>query len=147
MENVKFVYMKNIYEIKLTGNDMTINNLLNKFVYVLNIDIRQLYFIYKGKLLFLNNSKKINELNDNNLIIFVFNLCIKRYNNKKEIKNIICPECKNLSIINNSNDLFSLNNCINNHIFNDLTINLFIESQYFDESKIECDKCHNKILL
>ena len=142
MENVKFIYMKNKYEIKLAGNNLTINNIINKFASILNIDIKQLYFIYKGKLLFLNNNKKINELNDNNLIIFVFNLNIKRNNNEKELKNIICPECKKLSIINNNNDLFSIN-CINKHIFNDFTINLFLESQFIDESKIKCDKCEN----
>ena len=143
MEKVKFIYMKNKYEIKLTENNLTINILLNKFVSILDIEIKQLYFIYKGKYLSINNKKKINELNDNNLTIFVFNLNIKKNNNEKKLKNIICPECNNLSIINNNNDLFSFNNCIKKHKFNDFTINLFLESQFIDESKIKCDICQN----
>ena len=58
MEKVKFIYMKNKYEIKLTEKNLTINILLNKFVSILNIEIKQLYFIYKGKYLSINNKKK-----------------------------------------------------------------------------------------
>ena len=141
MEVVKFIYMKNNYEIKLKENNLTINNLLNKFSSMINIEIKQLYFSYKGKYLSLNNNKRINEFNDN-MIIFVFNINIKKKVNK-ELKHIICPECKNLTIINNNNDLFSLDNCNNKHKFKDYTINSFIEKQYIDESKIICDKCKN----
>ncbi len=82
MEVVKFIYMKNNYEIKLKDNNLAINNLLNKFASIINIEIKQLYFSYKGKYLSLNNNKRINEFNDN-IIIFVFNINIK----KKLIKN------------------------------------------------------------
>ena len=100
MKNVKFIYMKNNYEIILKENNLTINNLLNKFSSIINIEIKKLYFLYKGKYLSSDNSKRINEINDNNIIIFVFNINIKKINDK-ELKHIICPECKNLSIINN----------------------------------------------
>ena len=146
MENVRFIYMKNKYQIKITEKIITINNLLNKFASILNIEIKQLYFIFKGKHLSINNNKRIDEITDNNLIIiFVFNLKIKNKNNNqiKELKNIICPECNNLSIINNNNDLFSLNNCINKHKFSDYNINLFLKSQYIDETAIKCDICKN----
>ena len=78
MVKLKFIYMKNNYLFNLTKDDLTIKNILNKFASIIGIEIKQLYFIYKGKYVFLNNNKKINELKDNNLIIFVFNLSIKK---------------------------------------------------------------------
>ena len=134
--------MKNNYEIILKENNLTINNILNKFSSIINIEIKQLYFSYQGIYLSSDNNKRINEIKDNNIIIFVFNINIKKINDK-ELKHIICPECKNLSIINNNNDLFSFNNCINKHKFNDFNVNSFIEIQNNDESKIKCDKCKN----
>ena len=143
MKNVKFIYMNNKYEMKLTQQSVTINYLLNKFVSIINIDIKKLYFICRGKYLSLNNSKSISEFKDTYLIIFVFNLNIKIHKNDKKLKHIICPECKNLSIITNNNDLYSFKNCINKHKLNDFTINLFLQSQYVDELKIKCDRCKN----
>ena len=97
MLKIKFIYMKNIYEIKYNKNDLSINNLLFKYSSIINIHINQLYFSYKGKNI--HKIKKINELNI--ITIFVYNIKIKKCENKnKEIKDIICPECKNLAIIN-----------------------------------------------
>ena len=62
MSKIKFIYMKNIYEIKYNKNDLTINNLLCKYSSLINIPNDQLYFLYKSKNI--NNIKKISELND-----------------------------------------------------------------------------------
>ena len=70
MSKVKFIYMKNIYEIKYNKNDLTINNLLYKYSLLINIPNDQLYFLYKSKNI--NNIKKISELND--ITIFVYNI-------------------------------------------------------------------------
>ena len=58
------------------------------------------------------------------------------------MENIICPECQELSIINNNDDFFSLK-CPNNHEFSDITITSLIDSQYIEESSIKCHKCNN----
>ena len=130
--------MKNIHSMKYNKNDFSFNNLLTKYSSIINMHIDQLYFLYKGNNI--NNIKKINELND--ITIFVFNQRIKKNENNQELKDIICPECKKLAIINNNNDIFSLK-CLNNHKYIDLTINSFYESQYIDESLINCNKCGN----
>ena len=62
MSKIKFIYMKNIYEIKYNKNDLTINNLLFKYSSLINIPNEQLYFLYKSKNI--NNIKNIIELND-----------------------------------------------------------------------------------
>ena len=142
METIKFIYMNKNYSINLTQNNIKIINLLNNISSIINKDLKKLYFIYKGKCLSFNNTKKLYELNDKKVIIFVFNLTVEKINNKnQDLKNIICPKYQNLSVLNNNNGFFSLNNCINKHRYTDFTINSFIINQYFDELNIECDKC------
>ena len=96
MPKIKFIYMKNIYEIKYNKNESSINNLLYKYSSIINIDIKQLYFFYKGKNI--NNIEKIDDLND--IKILVYNKKINKNKNNEDLKDIICPECKNLAIIN-----------------------------------------------
>ena len=144
MEIIKFIYLNKKYRIKLNEKNITIHTLIIDFISVLNKNVNELYFIYKGKYLSSNDNRKINELKDKNINIFVFNLNTKKIDNEnKELKHVICPLCQNLSIITNNNDLFSFNTCIYNHKLNDFTINAFIENQYIDESKIKCDICKN----
>ena len=57
MVNIKFIYMNNIYRIIIKENDLSIENLLNKYASIINIDINNLVSIYKGTNLS-NYSKK-----------------------------------------------------------------------------------------
>ena len=50
MKNVKFIYMKNNYEIILKDNNLTFYNLLNKFSSVINIETKQLNFLYTANI-------------------------------------------------------------------------------------------------
>ena len=136
MLNIKFIYMKNIYEIKYKEKDLSIENLLFKYSSIINIHYNDLLFLHKGRKLILNNNKKVNELKDNNIIIFVNKLKTIKNNNNKELKDIICPECNNLAIINSNNNKISLNCLEKNHKFIDLSINYFNEIEYIDESLI-----------
>ena len=56
---------------------------------------------------------------------------------------LICPECNNLSIINNNNNNISLKCLKNNHIFTDISLKCFNDIQYIDESLINCQKYGN----
>jgi len=91
-------------------------------------------FLYKGQKI--NNKILLNKLN--NIIISVFNI---RMNKKNKEYYIRCPTCQNLSYLNinknNNKYNISLNNCINNHEYNDLSINEFIN--YQNNIKIKCD--------
>ena len=84
MSKIKFIYMKNIYEMKYNNNDLSINNLLSKYSLIININIDQLYFLYKGKNLNLKNIKELN-----NITIFVYNIKIKKNKNNEKLKDII----------------------------------------------------------
>ena len=137
MLNAKFIYMNNLYDMKFEKKD-TILNVLTKYASILNNNLNELCFIYKGKILSLKNNEKIDKFK--NTRIFVFNINIK--NNNNELKYLICPECNNLSTIKNNEDLFSFN-CINNHNVDNITINSLIDTQKVDDSKIKCNICGN----
>ena len=142
MSTIKFIYMKNIYKVELKKNK-SINDILSKYASFINIKLKELTFIYKGKNLSLNNNIALEGLKDKYMIIFVFSLNRNTENKKKKITNhIICPQCQDLAFISNLEDKI-ITKCINKHIFTDLTLNFFIHSQYIDESKIKCDKCDN----
>jgi hypothetical protein len=63
---------------------------------------------------------------------------------KKEIKNIICPKCKEICFININNYKISLNNCKNKHQTENVLISGFDTQQYIDLKTIKCDICKIK---
>ena len=136
--------MKNNYEIN--DKNLSLNNVLELFASYINEKIDRLYFTYNGKILSLNNSKNI-KLNDDNKKIFVFNSNMNKYKKSQQFKNILCPKCRNFTILNIKENTFEME-CINKpkHEYKDLTINSFIESQNIDESKFICCKCGNNKL-
>ena len=88
MSKINLIYMYNKYQIKCNENDL-VRNILIKYSSKLNKDIKELYFLYKGKILSLSNNFKIYKLKINNNI-YVFNLNIKKSEENKEIENILC---------------------------------------------------------
>jgi len=126
--SIIFIYQNNKYKID-NRNFNTIDEALRKFLSIINKNKNDLIFFYKGKKIN-NNIILLNKLN--NIIISVFNIRINKKN--KEYYFIRCPTCQNLSYLNinrNNNNKYnlSLNNCINNHELNDLSINEFINYQ------------------
>ena len=131
--------MFNKYEFILENK--SINRVLLEFSRLININMKDLLFFYKGKKISLNKNIIINK----KTIISVFN--IRKITNNNEIPYIICPDCKNLAFLIVNNDKITINNCINKHKNIDLSINDFIKSQIIDESNIKCDICNNNKYL
>ena len=124
--SITFIYQYNKYKI-YNKNINTINEALINFLSFVDKRENDLLFLYKGKKI--RNNILLNKLN--NIIISVFNIRIKKKNNECYIK---CPTCQNLSYLNinrNNNNKYniSLNNCINNHEYNNLSINEFFNYQ------------------
>jgi len=139
---VTFAYQHNKYKMVLM-NINTINEAFTNFLKVVDKSENDLIFLYKGNKI--NNKILLNKLD--NIIISVFNI---RMNKKNKEYYIRCPKCQNLSIFNinkNNNNKYniSLNNCINNHEYNNLSINEFIN--YQNNIKIKCDICKNDRIL
>ena len=120
-------------------NINTINEALTKFLLLIDKKEKELIFLYKGKKIEIKNKKFIYDLNSNNIIITVINKPTNiNINNNAYIK---CPICHNLTYlnINKNNYSITLENCINDHQLNDISIDEF--NKYND--KIKCDICKN----
>ena len=135
--NIKFIYQYKIFY--LVDKNLLINNILLKFASIIHKDIKDLYFIYKGKELSYKNYFKILNSKNKNIIINVINLIKKKEN--KILNQIICPEYKEIGIINFEEDNIIINKCINNHNNIYHQGEEFIKDQYINELK--CDICNN----
>jgi len=129
----------------IENNDFA-NEILSKFLSMINENKKNIIFLYKGKRISFEDINLLNKLKDNNLIILVFN--IKNNNNNDKCNYITCPKCSNLCFFNiNSNYNISLDNCINNHKYDNIFIDDFIKSQNDNLENIECFICKNNINL
>ena len=140
---VKLVYFHNEYLATIKEED-NITNILINYSKMMNKEIKDLDFFYKGKKLKFDKKLKLNELNNSSIIIFVINSNLK-YQTISESKQIICPSCRNLALLNIKNEKIITNNCINRH--NPIMdLDKFISEENFDESNIKCEcdcKCNN----
>jgi hypothetical protein len=62
-------------------------------------------------------------------------------NNEKELKEVICPECRENILIKIEEYRISMFNCKNNHKIENKSIKEFDKLQKIDESKIICEIC------
>jgi len=137
---ILFIYKKKEYNMN-TKKNISINEILRKFLLMINENENNVIFLYKGKKLSFEFGN-ILQLN-HNIIISVFNIKNNKNNNDK-CEYIICPICYNLACLNiTNNNNISLDNCINNHKFDDILIYEFIKIQKKYLESIKCDICNN----
>ena len=139
MVNIKFIYGNNIFEMIKKDKDLFIKDILLKFASTIYKDIKCLCFFYKGKELSYKNNFNIINLKNVNIIINV--ICLKNKSENKNLNQIICPECKEMSILNFEEDDIIINKCINNHKIKYHTGDKFMKDQYINELK--CNICKN----
>ena len=106
----------------------------------------QLYYLYNGNKI--NEDLTFNEQANNfdknrkKMNIIVTNNAQGKSDSKKIIsKDIICPECKELSLIDIKNFKINLHECKNNHNINNILLNRFEETQKINLSEIICEIC------
>ena len=142
MVNMKFVYENNQYKKTIKDKNTLIIDIIIEYSSIINKDKKELFFLCKGKKLSFTNKEKISDLKNDNLSIIVFNLNnIKENKDYTELKQIICPKCKELAIFNFDEDKISINNCLNKHNIRNISISELMKSQYINNLK--CDICHN----
>ena len=135
---IKFIYENNQLEKICNDQNQLIIHILLEYSSIINKDIKELYFIYNGKKLSFKNNEKIKNLKNNNIIINILNLNKKEEN--KELNQIICPECKEMGIINFDENKIIIN-CINKHNIIYYSINKFMKNLIINELK--CNICNN----
>ena len=110
-------------------------------------NLNSLCFLYNGNKINkeLTFNEQANDLDKNrkkmNIIVTKINEDLKETN---EIisKNIICPECKENSLIDIDNFKIDLSGCKNNHHINNIFLNEFNKTQTIDLNTIICTFCN-----
>ena len=105
-----------------------------------------LYFLYNGtkinkELTFIEQANELDK-NRKKMNIIVTKI-IDDIKIKNEIisKDIICPKCKEISLIDINNFKFNFHGCKKNHNINDILLNNYEETQKIDLNQILCDIC------
>jgi len=123
-----------------------ISNIFKNYAERIGQTIEKLMFLYNGDLI--NSRKTLEELcqDKNNIKLLVFELETEEEDNESIIKsrNIICPICKELCLINFKDYKIFFSNCRNNHKLSNILFNELNDFLKINEAKILCDKCNNK---
>jgi hypothetical protein len=128
-------------------NEDTFKDICEKYCTKLNIDINKLIFIYSGEMLNLELKlgDAINKIDKENLKMNVLVYDRNSTNINERIiksKDIICPKCGELCLLNFEEYKIKLNECKNKHE-NIILLNEFENTQNINEDKIICNICNN----
>ena len=144
MFNLEFILEGSLISIHIDWNE-PMEKATEKFFIKTGKDISLTYFLYKGTQMNLNekisnNAHPFDRKNKKMEILFIV---IDQAFLRKNIKNIICPKCKEICFIN-INYKISLNNCKNKHKTENLLISEFDTHQNIDLRTIKCGICKVK---
>ena len=124
-------------------------DICQKFATKVRTDLSDTYFLYGGKVvdlkLKLDNILSENDKKSNNIKILVYSNDTKddNLNNIEYSKEIICPKCGKICLINFQDFKISISGCKDNHNLKDMALKEFENSQKIDSSKIICTDCKN----
>ena len=151
MVEIIFDYNSMQTVIQANLND-SFDNIIQKFITKTQLDLDNLHFLAKGKIINKNeNIEKIMDESDklNKRLIILVNSINNIINNTNIIKSndIICPICKEICKYEIKKHKIKLYDCKNGHIIDNIKLNEFNNKQNIDISQIKCDKCNNKTKL
>lgn len=124
--------------------DDNFKDICRNFCTKLKMDINKLAFISGGDIL--NLESKINQKMDKiKVLVYDKNnsTVIDNYDKIVKSKDLICPKCGELCLLNFNGYKIILNNCKNKHE-EIIPLKKFDEKQNINESKIVCNICNNK---
>ena len=150
MANVEFIYkgVKTIIQSKLNEK---MKNISNNFINKAKLNKDKIYFLCNGKKYteFNHNlkledimnieDKKINELH---ILVYDHESNNTYVNDIIKSKEIICPNCKENTLIDINNFRINFHDCKNNHIINDILLNEYENSQKININNIKCEICN-----
>ena len=148
MAEVEFIFntIKTVIQCNIKDK---MKDIIKKYGIKLGKEIESLYIIYDSNIIneelmekeFIEIANKIDkERKKMNILVYEINTNIER--DKRILsKEIICPECKENIRINIINYKIKLFECKNGHNIDNILLNEFYNTQYIDQSKIECNKC------
>ena len=149
MINIEFDYNKEKILLQAKSNDI-FRDVINKYLQKTLLNPNDTYFIANGKKI--NQSGTVeshmSDIDKESNEIKILVQLIEDEERKKNIidksKEIICPSCHEPCLISIENYKIKLFGCINNHIFNNIKIKDFPDTQKINISNIICNKCKIK---
>ena len=145
MFNLEFLQEGNSINIQIDGNE-PMEKAIEKYFLNTDEEISCTFFLYNGAQMNLKEkiSNIANPFDRENKKMQILAMVIDETFLRKDIKNIICPKCKEICFININNYKISLNNCKNKHKTENLLISEFDTHQNIDLRTIKCDICKVK---
>ena len=113
--SIKFIFNGEILTMQCKKYDI-MKDIFKKYALKIDKDINGIYFIYGGDMV--NQEAPLSKLaKEKEIVILVLEFNNEEKEKLKLSKDIICPGCKELSILNLKDYKISLFNCINKHFF------------------------------
>jgi len=143
MFEVKIIYNGYQTKIQYQSNEK-LEEIFNHFKIKINGENKEFVYQYNGQKIE-NKNLIISELtSEKNITILAYDSNNMPLNNNKLVKldYIICPICKESSILEEKDYKLRIYGCENKHITKNILINQFNKFQEIDYSKIICGKCN-----
>ena len=148
MIEVEFIYQsKSFYN--QHKEEETMKDICQKFTSKIGKNLEDFQFLYSGQSI--NFQSTFNELaNEVDKRQGKMTILVEPTKNeediKKEIKSkeIICPKCGEMCLINFHDYNITISDCKNNHKVESMFFNEYDNTQKIDESKILCKNCNKK---
>ena len=139
-----FIYNGNSTKIQCK-RDEYMKDIFKRYIGKIDKNVGELYFICNGNKI--NEELKLEQINnkDNEIRILVNNINDKTVDNKeteKKYKDIICPKCGEICIIDIKDYKLILNKCINKHKIENILLDEFDDLQKNNKLNIICNNCN-----
>ena len=145
MIQVEFIFQSNKYSNQYKKEE-SMKVICQNFISKIGKKLEDYQFLYNGQsinfqLTFNEQANKLDKIQGK--MIILVNPCENEGDIKKEIKSkeIICPKCQELSLINVDNYTITIFDCKNSHKVDSIHFKQYEDYQKIDESKIVCDNC------
>ena len=120
-------------------------NVFNRYLVEKNKDINDVLFLSNGNKI--KEELKVDEFsnNENEISILVYDISDQNNENKeilKQYKEIICPECGDICLIEIEDYKIKLNKCRNNHSMENILLDEYDDLQESNKFNIICNICN-----
>ena len=145
---IEFYYKGNPITSQVNENDL-METIFQNFCGKANIDINSVHFLYGGNKV--KEKLKFNEIVNkedkerkkmNILVLEAYSMIDQK--SLKEIKQVVCPICKEDCRLQIDNYKVKLFECIKGHPSNTFLLNEYALTTNIEESDIKCGKCNEK---
>ena len=138
---LELIYQGNTIKILCKRNEY-MKDIFKRYLIQINKDINEVYFMHNGKRI--KEELRLEEINnkDNEIKILVYTINDNNIGNKeilKQNKDIICPECGKICLIDLKDYKIKLNKCINKHSTENILLEEFSDLQKNNEFNIICN--------